>query len=78
MKIGNQQIGKDDLSAYAETMRGLGNVEKQDPFDAEIDDALNQLSRLHDIIGEKVNRVKRSKSNASSSSSSIDRASKLK
>lgn len=59
-------------------MRGLATTEKQDPFDAEIEDALDQLGRLHDIIGEKVNRTKRSKTNVSSSSSSIDKASNLK
>jgi hypothetical protein len=78
MKIGDQQIEKDDLAAYAETMRGLATADKQDPFDAEIDDALDQLGRLHDILGERVNRTKRSKSNVSSDSSSIDKASRLK
>jgi|694.fasta_scaffold01708_36 hypothetical protein len=77
MKIGTQQIEKDDIAAYAETMRGLATADKQDPFDAEIDDALDQLGRLHDIIGERINRTKRSKSNVSSSSSSIEKASMM-
>jgi hypothetical protein len=78
MKIGDQHIEKDDLAAYAATMRGLANADKQDLFDAEIDDALDQLGRLHDIIGERVDRTKRSKSNVSSDSASIDKASNLK
>jgi hypothetical protein len=78
MKIGNQQIESGDFAAYSETMRGLATADKQDPFDAEISSALDQLGNLHDILGDKINLNKRSKASTKSSALSIDGAAKMK
>ena len=78
MKLKNQPVNNDDFSAYSETMRGLASVDKQDPFDYEINAALNELGTLYDILGSKMNKTKRSKSNIDSDSKAISKASALK
>ena len=78
MKLKNQPVNNDDFSAYSETMRGLASVDEQDPFDHEINAALNELGTLYDILGSKMNKTKRSKSSIDSDIEAISKASALK
>ena len=78
MKIGKQQIGKDDFFAYAETMRGLPTADNQELFDKEVSEALDQLGRVYDIIGNAPNNSPRITGRNSSNSSSIANAAKMK
>ena len=78
MKIGKQQFEKDDFLAYSETMRGLPISDNQELFDKEINDALDQLSRVYDIIGNTSNQAQNPNRKNLSNSSSINNAAKLK
>jgi hypothetical protein len=78
MKIGKQKIEKDDFSAYAETMRGLPTADNQELFDKEINEALDQLGRVYDFIGNTPNKSSGLNKRNSSNSLSIADAAKMK
>lgn len=78
MKLKNQPVNNNDFSSYSETMRGLASVDKQDPFDSEINAALDELGTIYDILGGKMDKTKKSKSNIDSDSNAISKASTLK
>ena len=78
MKIGKQQIGKDDFLAYAETMRGLPTADNKELFDKEVSEPLDQLGRLSDIIGNPPNNSPRITGRGSSNSQSMASAEKMK
>jgi hypothetical protein len=78
MKIKDQQINKDDFFAYSETMRGLPVSDEEYPFDAEVNDALDQLERIYEIIGSVGSPTDKRRPKGSSNSSLINNALKIK